>query len=193
MSEKDSTRPPDRESEQRAWLKENIDAEALRGLVHRQIRDPHAAYDIVQNWLDFMAKKPMSELKGIGSPMPYARCAVLNRTKNWRRDNRKFATSTADPTVPTIFESPEVEISGEEETLEFIGMLPDELIEPFVICKIHGYTSKEAALKLGLSESLVKKRVSKAVKFLKPHFPEPRRRSLRSRIRGLFRRKESKK
>jgi DNA-directed RNA polymerase specialized sigma24 family protein len=182
--------PPEWPAEQRAWLEKNIDAEALRMFAFEQVRDAQVAYDCVEDSLSAMAGKPIAELEEIGNPQGYAYLAVARRVSNWRRDRRKFATWPVGFDAPDTAPSPEIQVGSVQECAELLRMLPEDHLAPFLLCKYYGYTSKQAAEKLNIGESLVKKRVARALMFLNPDGRAARRRSLKSRIRIFFKRRK---
>jgi RNA polymerase sigma factor (sigma-70 family) len=194
MSDKDGNLiiRPDWPPEQGAWLDRNVDAEALRLYAFKKVGDAHVAHDIVEDFLDCMAAKSMEELERIEKPRHYAQAAIRNRVSNRHRDQAKFVTRAAGFDPPAETQSPQIQVGSEPEAVELLAMLPERDATALFLCKYCGYTSEEAAKEMGISASLVRKRVAAAIRFLNPDGPVPDRRSFTSRIRSLFKRKESK-
>ncbi len=179
-------------TEQREWLKENIDEEALRFFVTDQVRDAQIAHEVVQRAMDSLAAMPLAHLHTVANPQSYALTATRNRLSNWIRDHWKVGEFAVENDERFPEESAELAVQSKEEALELLRMVRETDLEPFILCKLHGYTSKEAANELGISVSLVKKRVARAMHFLNPQGPAPDRRSITTRLRELLSRKERK-
>jgi RNA polymerase sigma factor (sigma-70 family) len=194
MSDKDGNLiiRPEWPAEQGAWLQKNVDDEALRLFAIRIVGDPQLAHDVVEECLNYMAAKPMEELEKVKHPRNYIQAAIKNRVINWRISQARFGAwpDGFDPPAATL--SPEMQVDSEEEALELLAMLPERAAAALILCKIYGYTSEEAARKLRISESLVRKRVAAAIKFLNPDGRARDRRSITARISSIFKRKESK-
>jgi len=186
----DSSNRPQWWTEQRVWLETNIDFEALRLFAMRDVGDSQTAHDIVQKWLDYMSSQPMSTLAKLRKPQAVAYDAIRKRILNWKRDNRKFVQW--DDLTDHDFSSEQLQLQTDEQALELLGLLPPEDAETLYLHKSRGYSVRQVAAELGISESLVRSRVAWSATFLNPSGVAPNRRSVVQRIRKLLNGKERK-
>ncbi len=94
---------------------------------------------------------------------------------------------SADPTP-----SPEMEVSGRQELLrlgELLMDLPPRQREAFRLLKLESLSQREAAIRMGVSESTLEKHVAKAIFFLMNRLGRSGKRGLRasSKVRSMVR------
>src|SRR5882757_5999434 len=137
---------------------------ALRAIIYRKTSEPAIGDEIVQELYHDMLQWAPEELQGLKAPQAYANTAVIYRLLNWRR---QFPQT--DP-LPVEYEgppeeaapSPEEILETRDQVVELLAKLPKQWVDPWLLCRYHGYTNAEAAQKLGLTVDTVKKRVLRA-------------------------------
>jgi DNA-directed RNA polymerase specialized sigma24 family protein len=175
---------------QHAWLEECINWQAMRRRARRDTRDATVADEIVQDLHNDMLQWTLEELQGLQSPGGYANKALTHRLLNWRRQASR-TTSLQDNFDTTADSAMSFEELWEvrDEAVKLLGELPSEWVAPLVMCKAYEYTAEETALKLNLTANIVKKRVVRAMHYLRLKAAVPDH-SLVSRVKNFIRRKE---
>jgi DNA-directed RNA polymerase specialized sigma24 family protein len=178
-------------SVQKAWLDKHIDWGSLRRLLYRKTCDAVIGAEIVQELYHDMLQWAPEELQGLQSPQYYANMAVIHRLSNWRRQFPQM-DPLPDDYESTSGESPSAEqvLETREQVVELLGTLPPNWVNPWLLCRYHGYTNAQAAEKLGLTVDAVKKRVLKAQDCLQILAAASPPTSLLERVRNFIQRKE---
>ena len=132
------------------------------------VRDLHASQDIAQE-VFLVAWKDLRKLRNPESFLPWMRQVTRNRAHSWLREKKlevsdrdtdAILAAAVDPrlTAPEVFEREEQQrIVG-----EVIGLLPDDAREVITLYYSERRSVKQVADLLGLSEVVVKKRISRA-------------------------------
>ncbi len=138
-------------------------------VVYRVAHDEHLSQDLVQEVLYELWRKK-DQLTVSSSLRAYLKRAVLNRTLNHLRDNRKWSLEERMPEI-AIEESDTADALRSEELQERIDAAIDELPERcrmvFVLSRYEELSYREIATELGIAEKTVENQVSKALKYLR--------------------------
>lgn len=132
------------------------------------VRDLHASQDIAQE-VFLVAWKDLRKLRNPESFLPWMRQVTRNRAHSWLREQKLHVTdrdtdailaAAVDPrlTAPEVLEAEEQQRIVDE----VIGSLPDDAREVITLYYSEGRSVKQVADLLGLSEVVVKKRMSRA-------------------------------
>lgn len=146
---------------------------------------PHDIEDIVQETYVRVCQRNPG--KALESPEAYmsvtARNLALNHIK--RAENRLAVSEEKSEAALNVLSDSAAEpfiraVTGEEfvRFCESVRFLPAQCRKVFVLRKVHGYSQREIAKKLNLSESTVEKHISKGMKLcteaMRDYFKEPR-------------------
>ena len=138
-------------------------------VVYRVAHDEHLAQDLVQEVLYELWRK-RDKLTISTSLRAYLKRAVLNRTLNHLRDNRKWTSEERMPEI-AIEESDAEDLLRSEELQELVDAAIDELPEKcrmvFVLSRYEELSYRDIATELGIAEKTVENQVSKALKYLR--------------------------
>ncbi len=150
------------------WLFRRYFSELCQ-VVYRVAHDEHLAQDLVQEVLYELWSK-RDKLTISISLRAYLKRAVLNRTLNHLRDNRKWSSEERMPEI-AVEESDPVDLLRSEELQEMIDAAIDELPEKcrmvFVLSRYEELSYRDIATELGIAEKTVENQVSKALKYLR--------------------------
>jgi len=150
------------------WLFRRYFSELCQ-VVYRVAHDEHLAQDLVQEVLYELWRK-RDKLTISISLRAYLKRAVLNRTLNHLRDNRKWSSEERMPEI-AVEESDPVDLLRSEELQEMIDAAIDELPEKcrmvFVLSRYEELSYRDIATELGIAEKTVENQVSKALKYLR--------------------------
>ena len=150
------------------WLFRRYFAELCQ-VVYRVAHDEHLAQDLVQEVLYELWRK-RDKLTISISLRAYLKRAVLNRTLNHLRDNRKWSSEERMPEI-AIEESDAEDLLHSEELQELVDAAIDELPEKcrmvFVLSRYEELSYRDIATELGIAEKTVENQVSKALKYLR--------------------------
>lgn len=142
------------------------------GTVVSRLVPPHDIEDIVQEtYVRICQFKPKEEIKAPRALMvKIARNLALDHIKRaeWRlsshfdEDSEKGSSAASRPGDGTLSQV----ISGEEFALfcEAVRQLPQQCRRVFVLKKVYGYSQREIARDLNISESTIEKHISKGMK-----------------------------
>lgn len=138
-------------------------------VVYRVANDEHLAQDLVQEVLYELWNK-RNTLVITTSLKAYLKRAVLNRTLNHLRDNRKWSFDERLPEM-AVQESDTLDRLRSDEMQQAIDEAIDELPEKcrtvFVLSRYEELSYREIATELGIAEKTVENQVSKALKYLR--------------------------
>ena len=176
---------------QQAWLEKHIDWQALRRLIHKNMRDPVAGSEIVQTLYRDMLQWTPEELQGLRSPQGYANSTVIHRLGSWRRKRpevqlRTGACENVVGDAPLQEEFPE----SREQVIGLLAQLPKEWSESWVLARYYGYTHAQIAQKSQITVEAAKTLVYTADAHLQLLATAKSSRSPLDRIRNFFQRRE---
>ena len=150
------------------WLFRRYFSELCQ-VVYRVAHDEHLAQDLVQEVLYELWRK-RDKLTISISLRAYLKRAVLNRTLNHLRDNRKWSSEERMPEI-AVEESDPADMLRSEELQELVDAAIDELPEKcrmvFVLSRYEELSYRDIATELGIAEKTVENQVSKALKYLR--------------------------
>lgn len=139
---------------------------AWRVAVH-WMRDPHEAFDVVQQAFVIAAGKPDSIPED--DPWPWFRQVVINEARNTRR-KLKPTPSEQENNMPDPAPGPEQQLSREESQdvlRRALDTLPEREREAIVLTHLGGMTHAEAADALGIPVKTLSSHVSRGLDRLK--------------------------
>lgn len=140
----------------------------LRGFVRRFVQDPDEARDLVQQcYTQIFA---MNDHRAILAPKAFlfttARNLALQRIRHERVVSIELVAEMEDLNLHDDRLNPE-HISSAREELRLLAQaverLPDQCRQVFTLRKVYGYSQKEIAASLGISEHTVEKHIGKGV------------------------------
>jgi RNA polymerase sigma factor (sigma-70 family) len=170
------------------WLRANIDSKSLRRRAYRFTHDAQFGADIVQDLHGDMLEWSIEELQGIHLPQRYAYRAITHRLLNRKRgEKRKISGDEHFERTPHPDKPLEELWESRDRVLKLLAELPPEWRGPLLLCKVDECTSEEAAKELNLTVDQVKKRVARAVNYLRVRAAIPD--SVLERARNFIRRK----
>lgn len=150
------------------WLFRRYFSELCQ-VVYRVTHDEHLAQDLVQEVLYELWRKK-NQLTISISLRAYLKRAVLNRTLNHLRDNRKWSSEENMPEI-AVYESDPTDQMRSEELQALVDAAIDELPEKcrmvFVLSRYEELSYRDIAKELGIAEKTVENQVSKALKYLR--------------------------
>lgn len=138
-------------------------------MVYRVTPDEHLAQDLVQEVLYELWRK-RDQLNISTSLRAYLKRAVLNRTLNHLRDNRKWSTEERMPELADQEFDPTENMRAEELQKRVdaaIDELPERCRMVFVLSRYEELSYRDIATELGIAEKTVENQVSKALKYLR--------------------------
>ncbi|HOY16938.1 MAG TPA: RNA polymerase sigma-70 factor [Haliscomenobacter sp.] len=138
-------------------------------VVYRVTPDEHLAQDLVQEVLYELWRK-RDQLNISTSLRAYLKRAVLNRTLNHLRDNRKWSTEERMPELADQEFDPTENLRAEELQKRVdaaIDELPERCRMVFVLSRYEELSYRDIATELGIAEKTVENQVSKALKYLR--------------------------
>ncbi len=140
----------------------------MMGVCLRYAKDVEEAEDVLQDaFIKIFNKIPVYEKKG--SLEGWVRRIVVNTALDSYRKNKKFQQNIDTDTVDYLLESKNhiiAELSAQD-LLVIINNLPEGYKIVFNLFAIEGYSHKEIAERLGITESTSKSQYSRAKKVLR--------------------------
>jgi RNA polymerase sigma-70 factor (ECF subfamily) len=140
----------------------------MMGVCLRYAKDYNEAQDVMQDaFIKVFGKIPEYEKKG--SLEGWVRRIVVNTALDSYRKNKKFQQNVAVDDVDYLLEDKSyiVEELNANDLLAIIKKLPDGYQMVFNLFAIEGYSHKEIAERLGVTESTSKSQFSRAKKLLR--------------------------
>lgn len=157
-------RRQDRQAQQRLF---DLYSGRMYGLCLRYVKDPMQAEDIVVVSFTKVFDR-IDQFKGEGSFEGWVRRITVNEALTWLRRNRAMALETdlgeadREPDYHQLADHLEA-----DDLLRMIDRLPPGYRVVFNMYAIDGYSHKEIAEQLGISENTSKSQLSRARNFLK--------------------------
>lgn len=190
-SKEPAAEDPQALSVRHTWLQQNINWQALRRYAYTITRNANFADDIVQDLYDDMLEWSPGELHGLHKPQSYASQAVRYRIFNWKTRYANRRTSL-DDYLEKADDSASLEdkLETEERIKHLLAELPEHWRVPLVLSKFYGYTAEEIALRSGLSADAVRKRVARALYYIRVTHAAPPPDSLLRKVKNFIHRKE---
>lgn len=146
----------------------------LARLVSR-IVPPSEIEDIVQETYvracKFQAQQTVNNPRGL--MVRTAKNLALDHVKKAEFRLKAHWEEESPSSTDELYPSPHETLESDEEFAQFceiVRMLPQQCRRVFVLKKVYGYSQKEIATELGISESTVEKHIGKGMKHCTQHF-----------------------
>jgi len=133
----------------------------------RYARDEHDAADIISLAFVKLFKSIATFDNSKGNFHGWLKRIVINEALTHIKQRSRFSSQQLDHAEEPIINNAIVEASDAAEVMHFIKQLPPATHAVFVLFAVEGYTHKEIALHLGISEGTSKWHLSEARKNLK--------------------------
>ena len=148
-------------------------APKMFGVCLRYAKNTEQAEDVLQDGFVKVFTK-LSHFKGGGSLEGWIRRIMVNTSLDQIRKNHKFQDNVVMDAVDYKLEGQSVILEGliEQDLLKLINAMPDGYKTVFNLFAIEGYSHKEIAEQLGVSENTSKSQYSRARSYLKMKLEE---------------------
>lgn len=160
-------------SERAVWLETHVlpHEGAVRQWLKRRVRAPIEADDVLQEAYAVFASLP--DIAHVQNPRAYfftvARSLVLQQLRRARIVSIEAVAEVERlDTVGDLLTPERYATGGEDLRLiaEMIGSLPEKCRQAYLLRKVYGYSQREIAEKMQISESTVEKHIGKGLRLL---------------------------
>lgn len=159
--------------ERAVWLETHVlpHEAALRQWLTRRVRAPVEADDVLQEAYAVMAS--LADIDHVHNPRAYfftvARSLVLQQLRRARIVSIEVVAEVERLDIVGDLLTPERHATGGQDLrriAEMIAGLPEKCRQAYLLRKVYGYSQREIAEKMGISENTVEKHIGKGLRLL---------------------------